>query len=333
MLCLIRNDEGRERTSGEGAADTEEAKEDSEDKDSEESDCSDDSNDEDNLEREEDLTSRPALRFTPKQRKMLSSISQKSNQKKSRFVFSPTSTISSGELSPIPLQISFPSAKSTKKNGEKEEDENAIGSDGSREAPQNPHRRHSNHSLAAVSVSRRHLALSAIRAALDRSTQTCLRTAAANEFATACLLASSLKTGLETLFVRLMQQIGQKEVAALLHYLGKALSHLFNQLGSPQLPKPITIPSSYAGATGGILANDANKFLNLLCGTRLFSLGGEDTVRDAQLVENMRKEMNVWRKEVMPAVEGGDDARDTAELLCEERGIYSTVPDAQNKIN
>ncbi|KAH7830997.1 uncharacterized protein MONOS_16035 [Monocercomonoides exilis] len=100
-----------------------------------------------------------------------------------------------------------------------------------------------------------------------------------------------------------------------------------------RLLKPTTIPSSHAGATGGILANDANLFLNLLCGTRLFSLGGEDAVRDAQLVENMRKEMNVWRGEGRAAVEGGDEARGTAELFCEERGIYSTVPDVQNKIN
>ncbi|KAH7824129.1 uncharacterized protein MONOS_12048 [Monocercomonoides exilis] len=100
-----------------------------------------------------------------------------------------------------------------------------------------------------------------------------------------------------------------------------------------QLLKPTTIPSSHAGATGGILANDANSFLSLLCGMRLFSLGVEDAVRDAQLVENMRKEMNVWRGEGRADVDGGDEARGTAELFCEERGIYSTVPDVQNKIN
>ncbi|KAH7830298.1 uncharacterized protein MONOS_6387 [Monocercomonoides exilis] len=97
------------------------------------------------------------------------------------------------------------------------------------------------------------------------------------------------KTGLETLFVRSMQQIGQKEGTSLLHSLGKELFHLFNQLWPPQLPKQTTIPSSHAGTTGGILANDANSFLSLLRGTRLFSLGGEDTVSDMQLVENMRK--------------------------------------------
>ncbi|KAH7831296.1 uncharacterized protein MONOS_5276 [Monocercomonoides exilis] len=140
-------------------------------------------------------------------------------------------------------------------------------------------------------------------AALGRSTQTCLRTAAANGFATACLLASlpsqtgyaninsngggcndgrgddfgiiilfgrkgRLKTGLETLFVRSMQKIRQKEGAALLHSLGKALYHFFDHLKLPQILKPITIPSSHAGATGGILANDANQFLNLLCVAR-----------------------------------------------------------------
>ncbi|KAH7818338.1 uncharacterized protein MONOS_5904 [Monocercomonoides exilis] len=186
----------------------------------------------------------------------------------------------------------------TKENNAKEEDENAIGSDGGREARQNPRLRHSNHSLLAVSVSRRHLILSAIRAVLGRTMQALLRIAVANGFAAACLLASlsiqtgytnvngedgggggggvddygnpsvfgrkyRQKSGLETLFVRSMQQIGQKEVAALLYSLGKALSHLFNQLGSPQLPKPITIPSSRASATGGILVNDANSFLSL----------------------------------------------------------------------
>ncbi|KAH7828796.1 uncharacterized protein MONOS_16020 [Monocercomonoides exilis] len=80
-------------------------------------------------------------------------------------------------------------------------------------------------------------------------------------------------------------------------------------------PKSTTIPSSHAGETGKVLANDANSFLSLLCGTRLFSLGGEDTVRDAQLVENMRKEMNVWRGEGRTAVEGGDEARGTVELF------------------
>ncbi|KAH7832560.1 uncharacterized protein MONOS_8354 [Monocercomonoides exilis] len=117
--------------------------------------------------------------------------------------------------------------------------------------------------------------------------------------------------GLKKLFVRLTQQVGEKEGAVLLHSHGEALFHFFNQLGSPQLPKPTTIPSSHAGATGGILANDANSFLSLLCGTRLFSFGGEDTVRDAQMIMNMRKEMNVWRGERRAAVEGGDEARDS----------------------
>ncbi|KAH7825890.1 uncharacterized protein MONOS_3082 [Monocercomonoides exilis] len=130
-----------------------------------------------------------------------------------------------------------------------------------------------------------------------------------------------------------MQQMVQNECAALLHLLGKALFHLFNQLGSPQLPKPITIPSSHTRVTGGILENAANSFLSLLCGTRLFSLGEEDEVRDEQLVESMRKEMNEWRGEGRAAVEGGDEARGTAELFCEERGINGAVPDAQNKIN
>ncbi|KAH7825889.1 uncharacterized protein MONOS_3083 [Monocercomonoides exilis] len=139
-----------------GAADTEEAQEDSEDDDNNNNDDSDVSDDEDNLditrsadisnvnetekttEREEDLTSNPALRFTPKQRKMLSSASQKSNQKKSHVTFSHTLTIVCGELSPTHLQFTFPSAKSTKENGEKEEDENSIGSEGSREARQHP---------------------------------------------------------------------------------------------------------------------------------------------------------------------------------------------------
>ncbi|KAH7817838.1 uncharacterized protein MONOS_11552 [Monocercomonoides exilis] len=240
-------------------------------------------------EREEDLTSRPALRFTPKQRKTLSSESQKSNQKKSRVTFSPTPTIFSGELSPIYLQFSFTSVKSTKENNAKEEDENAIGSDGGREALQSPRRRHSNHSLLHISVSRRHLVLSAIKAAFERTTQTHLRAAAENGFA---ITSSSAKDRAEEAVCEVDEQIGQDEGASSLHSLGKALFHLFNQLWSPQLPKQTTIPSSYAGTTGGILANDANSFLSLLCGTRLFSLGGEDTVRDAQLVENMRNEMN-----------------------------------------
>ncbi|KAH7831549.1 uncharacterized protein MONOS_9188 [Monocercomonoides exilis] len=136
------------------------------------------------------------------------------------------------------------------------------------------------------------------QAALCRSTQTHLRIAAVNEFVNASSSSSSSsaslpsqtgyaninyngggcngggvddfgiiilfgrkyrqKTGLETLFARSMQQIGQKECTSLLHSLGKALSHLFNQLGSPQLPKPSSIPSSHAGKTGGILENDAN---------------------------------------------------------------------------
>ncbi|KAH7815071.1 uncharacterized protein MONOS_15120 [Monocercomonoides exilis] len=236
-------------------------------------------------ERKEDLTSRPALRFTPKQRKMLSSESQKSNQKKSHVTFLHTSTIASGELSSTPLQFTFPSPKSTKENGEKEEYKNTIGSDGSREALQSPHRRHINHSLAAVSVSRRHLVLSAIRAALGRELQAHLRAAAENGFAIA---SSFAKDWAEEAVCEVDEQIGQKEGASLLHSLGKALFHLFNQFWSPQLPKQTTIPSSHAGTTKGILANDANSFLSLLCGTRLFSLGGEDTVRDMQLVENMR---------------------------------------------
>ncbi|KAH7819756.1 uncharacterized protein MONOS_4235 [Monocercomonoides exilis] len=126
------------------------------------------------------------------------------------------------------------------------------------------------------------------QAALDRSTQTRLRTAAANG-------QTEDRAGDTVLWS--MQQVGKKEGAALLLSLGKALSHFLNQFKLPQTLKPITIPSSHAGATGGILANDANKFLNLLCGMRLFSLGGEDAVRDAQLVENMKKEMNVWRGE------------------------------------
>ncbi|KAH7815945.1 uncharacterized protein MONOS_9707 [Monocercomonoides exilis] len=71
------------------------------------------------------------------------------------------------------------------------------------------------------------------------------------------------KAELEKLFVRSMQQIRQKEGATLLHLLGKALSHFFNQLWSPQLPKQTTIPSSHAGETVGILVNDANSFLSL----------------------------------------------------------------------
>ncbi|KAH7828998.1 uncharacterized protein MONOS_5210 [Monocercomonoides exilis] len=121
------------------------------------------------------------------------------------------------------------------------------------------------------------------------------------------------KTGLETLFVRSMQQMGQNEYAALLHFFGEALFHLFNQLKSPQFPKSTTIFSSHGCAMRGKLANDANKFLTLLYGTRLFSLGGEDAVRDTHLVEDMRKEMNGWRGEGRAAVEGGDEARGTAE--------------------
>ncbi|KAH7817671.1 uncharacterized protein MONOS_14439 [Monocercomonoides exilis] len=41
----------------------------------------------------------------------------------------------------------------------------------------------------------------------------------------------------------------------------------------------------------------------------------------------MRKEMNVWRGERRAAVEGGEAANGTAELFCEERGIFSTIPD------
>ncbi|KAH7815143.1 uncharacterized protein MONOS_13859 [Monocercomonoides exilis] len=136
-------------------------------------------------EREEDLTSRPALRFTPKQPKTLSSASQNSNQKNSYVSFTPTSSISSGELSSTPLRFTFHSAESTKENGEKEEDENTIGSDVYREARHNSRKRNSNDSFTAVSVSRRHLALSSIRAALGRELQAHLRAAARNRFATA----------------------------------------------------------------------------------------------------------------------------------------------------
>ncbi|KAH7829026.1 uncharacterized protein MONOS_11701 [Monocercomonoides exilis] len=96
---------------------------------------------------------------------------------------------------------------------------------------------------------------------------------------------------------------------------------------SPQLPKSTTIFSSHGCAMRGKLANDANKFLTLLYGTRLFSLGGEDAVRDTHLVEDMRKEMNGWRGEGRAAVEGGDEARDTVELFCEERKTFGTVSD------
>ncbi|KAH7831548.1 uncharacterized protein MONOS_9187 [Monocercomonoides exilis] len=89
MFYLIRNEERRERISGEGAADTDEAKEDSENDDSDD-DNSDVSDDEDSLdisrsadtsnadetdkttEREEDSYTRPALRFPHIQPKMLS---------------------------------------------------------------------------------------------------------------------------------------------------------------------------------------------------------------------------------------------------------------------
>ncbi|KAH7823350.1 uncharacterized protein MONOS_8438 [Monocercomonoides exilis] len=47
----------------------------------------------------------------------------------------------------------------------------------------------------------------------------------------------------------------------------------------------------------------------------------------------MRKEMNVWRGEGRTAVEGGDEARGTVELFCEERKTFGTVSDVQNKIN
>ncbi|KAH7829389.1 uncharacterized protein MONOS_16639 [Monocercomonoides exilis] len=217
-------------------------------------------------ERKEDLTSRPALRFTPKQRKMLSSASQKSNQKKSHVTFSHTLTIVCGELSPTHLQFTFPSAKSTKENGEKEEDENSIGSEGSREARQHPP---------------------------EDTAITAWRLFLCNEGILPCLPSEQ--------------------------HSGENCRHISEQLRETALttsaPKSTTIPSSHAGETGKVLANDANSFLSLLCGTRLFSLGGEDTVRDAQLVENMRKEMNVWRGEGRTAVEGGDEERGTVELF------------------
>ncbi|KAH7820252.1 uncharacterized protein MONOS_17851 [Monocercomonoides exilis] len=92
-----------------------------------------------------------------------------------------------------------------------------------------------------------------------------------------------------------MQQVGKNEGAALLHSLGNALSHLFNQLWPPQL-------------------QSSQPFLLRML-VKQGNLGGEDTVRDAQLVENMRKEMNVWRGEGRTAVEGGDEARGTVELF------------------
>ncbi|KAH7822931.1 uncharacterized protein MONOS_8543 [Monocercomonoides exilis] len=271
-------------------------------------------------ERKEDLTSRPALRFTPKQRKMLSSASQKSNQKKSHVTFSHTLTIVCGELSPTHLQFTFPSPKSAKENGEKEEDENSIGSEGSREARQHPPE-----DTAATSWWL-FLCQKGILPCLpseQHSAENCRH------------ISEQLRETdrAEEAVCEVDEQIGQDEGAYLLHSLGKALFHLFNQFWSPQLPKQTTIPSSHAGETGKVLANDANSFLSLLCGTRMFSLGGEDTVRDAQLVENMRKEMNVWRGEGRAAVEGVDEARGTAELFCEVRGIYSNESDVHNKIN
>ncbi|KAH7822313.1 uncharacterized protein MONOS_6444 [Monocercomonoides exilis] len=333
MFYLKQNDEGRERTSGEGAADTEEAKEDSEDKDSEDSDCSDDSNDVDckAAERKEDPNTLLALLFSSKQRKTLLSESLKSNQKKSHVTFSPTSTITSGELSQTSQPLSLPSAKPTKENGEKEEGENAVDSENTATTV-----------FVAVFVPRRHLALSSIRTELGRELQAHLRAAAVNRHANAngedggggggegvddfgnnsvFWRKCRQNTGLETLFVWSMQQIGQKEVAALLYSLEEALFHIFSKFGSPQLPKPITIPSSHAGVTGGTLENDANSFVTLLCGMRLFSLRREDAVRDAQMIMNMRKLMSLWRGEGRAAVEGGDEARDTAELFCEEMGI------------
>ncbi|KAH7817322.1 uncharacterized protein MONOS_18136 [Monocercomonoides exilis] len=201
-------------------------------------------------------------------------------------------------------------------------------------------------------MSRRHLVLSAIRAALGRATQTHLRAAAANGFATVSSSSSSssaglsnqtgyaninangsdgggvddfgiiilfgrkcrLKTGLEKLFCGRCSRLGRmKALLCSTHSETRCLifSTSFDHLSS----KVHNHPSSHAGETGKVLANDANSFLSLLCGTRLFSLGGEDTVRDAQLVENMRKEMNVWRGEGRTAVEGGDEARGTVELF------------------
>ncbi|KAH7821453.1 uncharacterized protein MONOS_17747 [Monocercomonoides exilis] len=271
-------------------------------------------------ERKEDSYTLHALRFTPKQRKTLSSESKKRNQKKSHVTFSHISTISSGELSSTPLQFTFPSPKSTKENGEKEEYKNTIGSDGSREALQSPRRRHINHSLAAVSVLRRNLVLSAIRAALRRELQEHLRAAAENGFAIASSSASlSNQTGYANINANGSDGGGVDDFGIIILFgrkcrLKTGLEKLFCALAT-SAPKFTTIPSSHAGETGKVLANDANSFLSLLCGTRLFSLGGEDTVRDMQLVENMRKEMNVWRGEGRTAVEGGDEARGTVELF------------------
>ncbi|KAH7830297.1 uncharacterized protein MONOS_6388 [Monocercomonoides exilis] len=122
VYYLKRNEERRERMNGAGAADSEEAEEDSENDDSDDSYVSDDedyfdiSRSADALnankadkaaERKEDSYTLHALRFTPKQRKTLSSESKKRNQKKSHVTFSHTSTISSGELSPTHLPLSL----------------------------------------------------------------------------------------------------------------------------------------------------------------------------------------------------------------------------------
>ncbi|KAH7818025.1 uncharacterized protein MONOS_16722 [Monocercomonoides exilis] len=291
---------------------------------------------------------------------MLSSASQKSNQKKSHVTFSYTLTIVCGELSPTHLQFTFPSAKSTKENGEKEEDENSIGSEGSREARQHPpedtaitawrlflchegilpclpSEQHSAENCRHISEQLRETGLRRLlheRVCLARQVCQCKWRRRRRRRRSGLLwdyhsvweeMQTEDRAGETVLWS--MQQVGKNEGAALLHSLGNALSHLFSQLGSPLLPKPITIPSSHAWATGGVLENAANSFLNLLCGTRLFSLGKEDAVRDTQLVENIRNEMSLWRGEGRAAVEGLDAANGVTELFCEERKTFGTVSD------
>ncbi|KAH7818945.1 uncharacterized protein MONOS_4428 [Monocercomonoides exilis] len=179
------------------------------------------------------------------------------------------------QFDPSAVYLSFTQVH--KENGEKEEYKNTIGSDGDREARQHPPED------TATTAWRLFLCHEDILSCLpseQHSAENCRH------------ISEQLRKTedrAEEAVCEVDEQIGQDEGASLLHSLGKALFHLFNQLWSPQLPKQTTIPSSHAGTTGGILANDANSFLSLLCGTRLFSLGGEDTVRDMQLVENMRK--------------------------------------------
>ncbi|KAH7821590.1 uncharacterized protein MONOS_11332 [Monocercomonoides exilis] len=262
----------------------EEAEEDSEDEDNDDSDDSYVSDDEDyfdisrsadtsnsdethkTIERVEDSYTLPALRFPHKQPKMFSSTSQKSNQKKSRVSFSPTSTIASGEFSPIPLQFTFPSAKSTKKMERKKKTRTQL----------------------AVTEAEK-------PGSTRQKTQQSLLGCCFFVKKASCLVCHQSNT--RQRIAGTSQSSCEKQ-----HYL-----------------KPSSIPSSHACGTGGILENDANSFLSLSCGTRLFSLGGEDTVRDAQLVENMGNEMNVWRGEERAAVKGVYEARNTAELFCEER--------------